>query len=405
MQQIELLHNILEKSGAVKHATRLNALLNVVESVTNGADLNLTSMGRNLNKDITPKAKIKMVDYLLSNPHIYNERLSIYKAINEWIIGEEKLLFIVVDWSSLVAHQQHLIRASLIRKGRAVTVYEEIHPEESLGTGEVHASFLRSLKVVLPKDCQICILVDAGFRTDFFMQVETENWDYVGRVLSTMHYTLSVEDKKEDWQPTASLYGQATSEPKNIGAVKLAKSNKLDSYLYLYKKMLEEATKEKNVKVRKIKHGRKEKEYKNAANKPWLIASSLEISASMIMKIYKKRMRIEHDFRDSKDPKWGLGIRSSTTTNPARLLIQLLIGFLASFLLWLIGLCLENKKLHYKFQANSIKKKRIISLIFLALEAIKNGYMKFLSEADFLEIKNNGLHDEELDCTNFVGIS
>lgn len=401
MQQTELLHNILEKSGAVRHKGRLRSIMVAVESVLLGAHLDLTSLGRHMNKEIQPKSKIKEIDYLLSNGHLYRERVLIYKAINEWVIGEEKRLFIVIDWSSIVAHEQHLLRASLIRKGRAITLYEEIHPECDLGTGEAHRSFLRNLRFVLPSDRDVCIITDAGFKTDFFVQVETENWDYLGRVLSNMHYT---QQAKDHWQPVSNVYEQATSTPQNVGAVLLAKSNKLASYLYLYKKIEEEASKEKGVIVRKIKHGKKEKEYTNAAKKPWLIASSLKIPAKNIIAIYRKRMKIEHDFRDSKDPKWGLGIKASRTVDTHRLLIQLLIGFLASILLWLIGLCLESKGLHYHFQANSIKNKRVLSLLFLALQAIKSGYMKYLSQADFHNLKNNGLYDEELNCINFVGI-
>jgi hypothetical protein len=96
---------------------------------------------------------------------------------------------------------------------------------------------------------------------------------------------------------------------------------------------------------------------------------------------------IEHDFRDSKDPKGGLGMRESRASDPMRLILQLFIGFLASVILWLIGLCLEKKGLHRDFQANSIKHKRVLSLIFLALEAIRSGYMKFISELDFYELK------------------
>ena len=196
--------------------------------------------------------------------------------------------------------------------------------------------------------------------------------------------------------PCTSLYEQATSEPKSIGGVKLAKPNKLDSQLYLYKKFEEEATKGKAVKIRKIKHGRKEKDYSNAAKKPWLIASSLEIPAEKIMAIYKNRMKIEHDFRDSKDPKWGLGIRESRASEPMRLILQLLIGFLASVMLWLIGLCLEKKGLHRDFQANSIKHKRVLSLVFLAFEAIRSGYMKYIFKLDFCELRQSGLNDEIL---------
>lgn len=393
MQHTTLLHNILENSGAVKHKTRLKSLTTAVESVMNGANLDLTSIGRHLDKKIKPKSKIKEVDYLLSNGHLHRERINIYKAVNKWFIGQEKLLFIAIDWSSIVAHKHHLLRASLVRKGRSITIYEEIYPESELGKGEIHQRFLKNLKSILPEDREICIMVDAGFRTDFFIQVQTQSWDYVGRILSTMHYTLR---DKDDWKPCTSLYEQATSEPETIGSVKLAKSNKLDSQLYLYKKFEDEAVKEKSVKVRKIKHGRKEEDYRNAAKKPWLIASSLEIPAEKIMAIYRKRMQIEHDFRDSKDPKWGLGIRESRSTDPMRLILQLLIGFLASFLLWIIGLCLEKKGLHRDFQANSIKHKRVLSLVFLALEAIRSGYMRFLSEMDFWKIKQEGLGDETL---------
>jgi hypothetical protein len=392
MQHTGLLHNILENSGVVKHKTRLKSLTVAVDSLMNGANLDLTSIGRHLAKNIKPKSKIKEVDYLLSNGHLHRERIHIYKAVNEWFIGHEKLLFIAIDWSSIIAHQQHLLRASLICKGRSITVYEEIYPESELGNGEIHQRFLKNLKSVLPQEREICIMVDAGFRTDFFIQVQTEHWDYVGRILSTMHYTPR---DKDDWKPCTSLYEQATSEPETIGSVKLAKSNKLDSHLYLYKK-IENEVKGKEVKVRKVKHGRKENDYKNAAKKPWLIASSLEIAAGRIMAIYRKRMKIEHDFRDSKDPKWGLGIRESRSIDPMRLILQLLIGFLAIFLLWIIGLCLEKKGLHRDFQANSIKYKRVLSLVFLALEAIRSGYMRFLSEIDFLEIKQEGFADETL---------
>lgn len=393
MQQTELLHNILDKSGSIEHKGRLKSVMAAVSSVMSGANLDLTSMGRHMNKEIKPKSKIKEIDYLVSNGHLHRERLFIYKAINEWVISHETLLFIAIDWSSIVAHQHHLLRASIIRKGRCITVYEEIHPESALSTGDSHQTFLMNLKRVLPENRDICIIVDAGFRTDFFIQVQTENWDYVGRILSTMHYTPS---EKDDWKPCTSLYEQATSKPEAIGGVKLAKSNKLDSQLYLYKKFEEELAKEKTAKVRKIKHGRKEKDYSNAAKKPWLIASSLEISAGKIMAIYKRRMKIEHDFRDTKDPKWGLGIRESRASDPMRLILQLLIGFLASVLLWLIGLCLEKKGLHRDFQANSIKHKRVLSLIFLALEAIRSGYMRFISELDFCELRKDGLDDEIL---------
>ena len=71
-------------------------------------------------------------------------------------------------------------------------------------------------------------------------------------------------------------------------------------------------------------------------------------------------------------------------------------------MLWLIGLCLEEKGLHRDFQGNSIKNKRVLSLIFLGIEAIRSGYMKFINKKDFIKIKRNGLYDETIGCSKFV---
>ena len=253
--------------------------------------------------------------------------------------------------------------------------------------------------MALPKDRDVIMIADAGFRTDFFVQVQTSDWDFLARVLSNMKYTMH----DDQWQRCPELYEQATSEPAHIGVVTLAKSNKVDCHLYLYKKLKENTDKSQHIKVRKITHGKKEKDYRNAAKKPWLIASSVNLSAEKAIKIYAKRMKIEHDFRDSKDPKWGMGMRESRSHDPMRLTLQLMLGFLASFMLWLIGLCLEEKGLHRDFQANSIKHKRVLSLIFLALQAVKNGYMKFISETDFFNIKQN-IYDEDIGSI-FVGIT
>lgn len=75
------------------------------------------------------------------------------------------------------------------------------------------------------------------------------------------------------------------------------------------------------------------------------------------------------------------------------LIILILLGVLACFILWLIGLCFEEKCLHRDFQANTVRHKRVLPLIYLALEGIREGYLKYISEADFEDLKKKGLHD------------
>jgi len=89
-------------------------------------------------------------------------------------------------------------------------------------------------------------------------------------------------------------------------------------------------------------------------------------------------MKIEHEFRDTKDERWGLGFRFSRTKNIHRLRILIMLSVLAIWLLWIIGMAAEAKNFHYHFQANSIKNKRILSLVFLAREVVKSHYLDLL---------------------------
>ena len=116
-----------------------------------------------------------------------------------------------------------------------------------------------------------------------------------------------------------------------------------------------------------------EKSYTNAAKQPWLLATSLpggQQEANQIIQRYRHRMRIEHEFRNMKNPQWGIGLDYSRTKDRKRLEILLLIGYLAIFVLWLIGLAAERKKLHYDYQANTIKTHRVLSLVVLGLQIV-----------------------------------
>lgn len=138
--------------------------------------------------------------------------------------------------------------------------------------------------------------------------------------------------------------------------------------MYLYKK----TTKIKN-KVKRKKMDSTTKDYRRSEDEPWLLVSSRndgENSALTIVQIYKKRMKIEHEFRDTKDVQWGIGLSYSGTRDPQRLQILLLLGWLALFLSWLIGFMTELKKGHYDYQANTVKTHRVLSLVFLGLQVI-----------------------------------
>lgn len=92
--------------------------------------------------------------------------------------------------------------------------------------------------------------------------------------------------------------------------------------------------------------------------------------ALKIIKQYSKRMKIEHEFRSTKNPQYGIGLSYSRSMDPQSLQMLLLIGQLHLFLLWLIGLATEYDTRHFDYQANTVKTHRVLSLVFLGMQVI-----------------------------------
>ncbi len=131
-----------------------------------------------------------------------------------------------------------------------------------------------------------------------------------------------------NWKDSKSLYKKATKKPQCIGDVQLSKANKLKCRMYLYKETKSIKTKRlKRVSGSKRSHPQyaaTEKRYREQSYQPWLLVTSKKTSsknANIIVKAYKRRMKIEHDFRDTKDTKCGLGLNLVFTGELRRLAI------------------------------------------------------------------------------------
>lgn len=84
------------------------------------------------------------------------------------------------------------------------------------------------------------------------------------------------------------------------------------------------------------------------------------------MKLYSRRMQIEQNSRDEKSERFGFGLRASYSCSAGRMLVLSLLATLSTIVLWLIGYHAENQGLHLRYQANSIKTRRVISYLRLA---------------------------------------
>lgn len=90
------------------------------------------------------------------------------------------------------------------------------------------------------------------------------------------------------------------------------------------------------------------------------------------MKIYSRRMQIEQNFRDEKSERFGFGLRATRSRTAERILVLSLLATLSSAVLWLLGYHFENKGLHLRYQANSLKSRRVISFLTLAENVLRH---------------------------------
>ena len=144
-----------------------------------------------------------------------------------------------------------------------------------------------------------------------------------------------------------------------------------DGYFYLHKK---ETKGRKNHRSRcRIERKSQIKDGRSSAKEPWLIFSTTnDFKPREVMKLYSRRMQIEQNFRDEKSECFGFALRASYSRSVGRMLVLSLLVMLCTIVLWLIGYHVENKGLHLRYQANSIKTRRVISYLTLAENVLRH---------------------------------
>ena len=88
-------------------------------------------------------------------------------------------------------------------------------------------------------------------------------------------------------------------------------------------------------------------------------------------------MQIEEAFRDLKNHPWGFGLRYARSANPESLHVLLLIGLLASFVLWLLGLAGKARGVQRQFQANTEARRNVLPIPFLGQQLLRCGRFRF----------------------------
>ncbi len=373
MHSLRLLHKRLKASRRIGHVMRLGALMKAVEGLLLGRKLALTHLGRSLAQGGAEKHNIKCMDRLVGNQTLHQERPAIYKLLASWLLSKCQRPVIIIDWSDVVdGHEQLMLTASIPMGGRALPIYEEVHPLRRYNSPRTHRSFLKGLAKIMPAGKLPILVTDAGFRGPWFRQVEALGWDWVGRIRNKVKYSL---DAGNSWHFTTRLYSQASNRIRHLGWGWLSKKNPYGCYLYLVKKYHRSPGRPKKAHGNAPIAARCRKLYKD----PWLLATSLEHSrgsGKRIVKLYSLRMQIEETFRDLKNGRWGLGLEYARSRRHARLENLLLIGTLTMFVIWLTGLIAKAREWTRHFQANTERRYPVLSVFFLGTRLLESRSFK-----------------------------
>ena len=347
MQQMTLLHKTFSKELPFIHKTRLNSLMSTCITASTSNKVFLTGLGRNAVSKTKTSSNIEKVNRLLGNEHLYRERSSFYATMAAQLIPRWMSPWIHIDWSCIDSTTNlYLLRASLSFKGRSIVLYEECHPKKKENNHTVHQQFLKNLKAV----CQM-------------------KWHFVGRLRNK---NLVLLEDTETWQLSSVFFKQATGKPAHLGHALLTEKEQVPIHVVLYKG--KNKNRHKRNLNKKISAAGKSKRYSTAAKEPWMLVTSLSQARdnpAHIVNIYRQRMRIEENFRDTKCSHYGQGLKHSLTKSPERMAILLLIAAIATWAAWIAGLITTLKGDASDFQAHSAKFTNSLSMVYLGREALK----------------------------------
>jgi hypothetical protein len=370
MQTQAIVSRLLQCCVPFMHAARWQALHDVATAAVCGKTLTLTALALGTSRDIHLRHRIKCVDRLLANAHLEKERVDAYRALaHEWLSGLPQLL-IVVDWSPVTDDMQwHLLRASVVVDGRSITLYEEVHPRAFLTALKVHQKFVKQLAALMPPCQQSPIVItDAGFRTTWFRLIAKQGWCWIGRTRNRDF----VRQQGGAWFAAKKLYANATAVAADLGEHEAVRNRPLTCRFALIK------TKPTG---RKLKYpSGKEKRHTQARKsagcnrEPWLLSYSpglAHLGAAAIVKIYSQRMRIEQQFRDTKNVTHGMGLAQAKSGGKRRLQALLLIAHFAAMAKRLIGEAAQAQQLELQLTSNNIRNRKTISVMTLATRVIE----------------------------------
>jgi Transposase DDE domain len=342
------------------HALRVLSLSNATTGAIFAGALGVHAIGTALadSNGLEPKHAIKQVDRLLSNM-----RLSVWDLFPAWVrflLARREQVVVALDWTDFDDDGHATIALSMMTShGRATPLMWKTHEKAKLlkHRNDYEDELLAYFREVLPPETHATVLADRGFGDQaIYKALLGARIDFVIR----FRESIAVTDADGETRPARELV------PANGRARK-----------YPNAKVTRRKTPVPAVVCAKAKN----------MKESWCLATSrTDLGAGEIVALYGRRFTIEENFRDTKDPRFGMGLSATHVGRADRRDRLLLVGALAQALLTLLGAAAEEVGLDQKLKANTVKR-RTHSLFnqgwywYHALPRIREEWLRPLMEA------------------------
>jgi hypothetical protein len=358
VRALEMLHERLAGHLSFVHRSRWDAVWRVVQALIIGKKLWLTALGRALPTTAFPKHAIKAVDRLLGNPRLYRERFAIAAAASSMILRRACRPIVLIDTAE-IRHKVIVLTASLAHDGRSFPIWSTT-VRGLRASGKDSRRFLEELAQVIPGSCRPILVTDAGFDSEWLAEIDRRGWDYVCRVRGQVKLL-----RGKVWVGCEHLHRLARKRASNLGRMVFPKTRGAREARRLVLSKIPTCRHRQVVTRTGPSRDTNYKEYRRNAYEPLLLTTSLTCRPSHVVEIYRLRMQIEESFRDLKCHRWGWSLRHCRSRSQERIEILLLIASIAVIIQQLIGIAGELQNLQHRHQANTLRKRRVLSVFLL----------------------------------------
>jgi len=349
---------VLDPLKAFIHEARFSCLCRVVLASFFAVSLRLTDLGRALPTNGKAKHAIKRVDELLRNSALMLDAKIVQQYLAGLLASEEEPV-LLVDWTDIGPLWTALV-VTYVARGRGLTLCWEVHARRRQNAPGIESRLLARIAELLPRAKPV-LVTDAGFKGPWMKKVLKRGWNFVSRVRGR----VMVRRDGGKWMSVKNLWATAPKRATDAGMHELARSNPVAVRI-----VTQQRKRPWNKALPSV--GRRKKRNIKSAKEPLIIATSLaEPCAKTVADIYGLRWQIEMTFRDQKCVRFGRGLDAIRTKKVERARAYMLLAVLAHYVAYVIGEMAERAGFGRHFQANTEKRRRVLSVVRLGGEILR----------------------------------